>query len=201
MKLLNQELVFNLDSKKPTNLSGKFLIASPHCFLNDVFSRSLIYVASHSQQGTVGLIINHLINRVSCCSLLKMLKDNTEVHDLVIPVHLGGPVEPERGFILHSIDYDKNLLLKLHNDLAVSSNVSILKDIANGNGPERSLFIMGYTGWEANQLEREIENNLWIISEANPDLIFSTNCDIKWKLALKRLGIQGSLFCSQYGHG
>lgn len=190
-------LTFDVRSNK-NNLTGKFLIATPYSFLHDVFYRSVIYITAHdTKNGSLGLIINNLISKMSCKHLLKMLKSDTNhIPDTIIPVHLGGPVDPERGFILHTTDYTQSMLYKMNDNLAVSSCVEILSDISNNKGPEKSLFIMGYTSWEVGQIEKEIENNLWLVSEAHEELIFSDNNETKWKLALKKLGIYGDMFCN-----
>ena len=112
------------------NLSGKILIASPFVLFGDVFHRSIIYVLSHTKDGSVGLIVNHLVNKVKFKALFQIIKnnsfDNNKKDDLTIPVYLGGPVELERGFFLHSNDYDKNVLFNFHDNLSVSSNIEIL---------------------------------------------------------------------------
>ena len=108
-------------------LAGKFLIASPYSSMSDVFNKSLIYVASHSDSGAVGMVVNHLVHSESQLqNILKAIKDNKKVQEMKLPVFLGGPVETERGFVLHTAEYNQNLLLKFPDDLAVSSNVSIL---------------------------------------------------------------------------
>ncbi len=193
--------MFNLDSSKNFNsLAGKFLIANPYMNFNDVFHKSVIYLASHTEQGAIGLIVNHLVNTLPYKTVFKMLKSDTDVEDLTLPVYLGGPVEPDRGFVLHSSEYSKNLLFKFEDTLAVSSNLQILQDMAHGLGPINSLFIMGYTGWAPGQLENELENNHWIISSADLELLFSNNNDHKWDSALTRLGIDRSFYSSQLGH-
>jgi putative transcriptional regulator len=185
------------------NLSGKILIASPFMLFGDVFHRSIIYVLSHTKEGSVGLIVNHLVNKMRFKSLFHIIQDTSIDNidnNLMIPVYLGGPVELERGFFLHSNDYDKNVLFNFHDDLAVSSNVEILKDIYGGSGPKNSLFIIGYTGWEAGQLELELENNLWIISDYDPSLVFSSSPEQKWHQALHYLGIEDTYFASKAGN-
>ncbi len=194
------KLFMNGNGSSLEDLTGKFLIASPYSFGSDVFNKSLIYVVSHSEKGAMGMIVNHMVNRVPANSLLKLFKDETNVSELVLPIYLGGPVEPERGFILHSCEYDKNLLLKVESDLAVSSNIEILKDIALGAGPKRSLFVLGYTGWDAGQLEREIQNNMWIVSDSSKDLIFSETTEDKWSAALYKMGIDNTNFAPHAGH-
>ncbi len=182
------------------NLSGKFLIASPYIVFNAPFNKSIIYIASHTKEGSVGLIVNRLVNRMPFNSVLKMLQDDGFALDASLPIYVGGPTEPERGFILHSDEYDRNLLIKLsENHLAVSSNVEILKDIAHGNGPENSLFVLGYTSWGPEALEQEISKNMWLISDYNKTLMFSSNDDKKWDRALVDLGIDNSLFYATPG--
>lgn len=183
-----------------SNLSGKILIASPYVLQGDVFNKSLIYLLSHTKDGSIGLIVNHLVNYTPFKALFKITNDTTISNDLTLPVYLGGPIELDRGFFLHSTDYDKNLLFKFHDNLALSSNTGILKDIAAGVGPQKSLFIIGYTSWGAGQLEFELENNLWIASDYDQDLIFSEIIEQKWQVALKRLGIDNSHFASTFGH-
>ena len=186
-----------------TNLSEKILIASPYVLQGDVFHKSLIYILSHTKDGSIGLIVNHLVNRTPFKTLFKVMNDKDNIipnNDLILPVYLGGPLELDRGFFLHSADYDKNLLFKFQDNLAVSSNTGILKDIAAGAGPKKSLFIIGYTSWKAGQLETELENNLWIVSDYDQDLIFSEEIEQKWHIALKRIGVDDSYFASIIGH-
>ena len=183
------------------NLSGKFLIASPYSSLNDVFNKAVIYVASHTNQGSAGMIVNRIVNKMPFQSMMRLLKDDTKTGDeLIIPIYMGGPVEAERGFILHTAEYDKNLLLKLPDNIAVSSNLEILKDIANGLGPANSLFVLGYTGWGPGQLEEEIRHNIWIVSDCDKNLMFSPNDETKWDAALGRIGINNALFAPGMGH-
>ena len=173
-----------------SNLTGKVLIASPFAMEGNVFHKSLIYVVKHTNEGSIGLIFNHPINNAPANSLFKKLDSKIDAVDLELDIHLGGPIEVERGFFLHTSEYSKNLLFDPSDrNLAVSSNAQILQDIANGIGPRNSLFIIGYTGWGLGQLEFELENNLWIISEPEHDLIFLKDSAQKWNKALGLLGI------------
>lgn len=184
-----------------TNLSGKILIASPYMLQGDVFHKSLIYVLSHTPEGSIGLIVNHPVNRMPMKSLFKALDKDMEVGgDLSLPIYLGGPIELEKAFLLHSGEYDKNLLFKFQDNLAVSSNAEILKDLAKGSGPASSMFIVGYTVWKQGELETELEDNFWLVTDCDKDLIFSEMNDQKWNTALKKLGIEDSQFASQIGH-
>jgi len=179
-----------------SNLTGKVLIATPFAMEGNVFHKSLIYVVKHTDEGSVGLIFNHTVNNASVDTLFKKIGIDTD--GLELNVHLGGPVEVARGFFLHSTEYSKDPLFNAEgNALAVSSNPEILKDIAEGAGPANSLFIIGYTGWNAGQLELELEHNLWLISEPDHDLIFQADSEKKWSKALGKLGISPSDFVEQ----
>jgi putative transcriptional regulator len=176
-----------------SNLTGKILIASPFAMEGNVFHKSLIYVIKHTNEGSVGLIFNHPINNAPANSLFKKIDSKINTGDLNLDIHLGGPVEVERGFFLHTSEYNKNLLFNpAQSDLAVSSNAQILQDIADGTGPQNSIFIVGYTGWSAGQIEFELEHNLWLISEPNHDLIFLESPEDKWSKALATLGISST---------
>lgn len=178
-----------------SNLTGKILIASPFAMEGNVFHKSLIYVIKHTSEGSVGLIFNHPVNNAPANTLFKKIDTNINTDNLNLDIHLGGPVEIERGFFLHTGEYTKNLLFNpADSNLAVSSNSQILQDIADGTGPQKNIFIIGYTGWSAGQLEFELENNLWLIAEPNHDLIFEENPKDKWGKALATLGISTNDF-------
>lgn len=182
------------------SLAGKFLISSPYAFANDVFNKSLIYIISHSEEtGAIGLIVNRMVNKLPANTVLKLFKDGENESSLSMPIYSGGPVEPERGFVLHSKEYTKTALLHADNNLAISSNIEILRDIAHGQGPEHSMVILGYSGWTPGQLEGEIEKNMWIISDSSKDIIFS-DISNKWDLALNELGIDDASFSPRAGH-
>ena len=178
-----------------SNLTGKILIASPFTMEGNVFHKSLIYVIKHCSEGSIGLIVNRPIKNSPASSIFGQIYEDDTLKNLNLDIHIGGPVEVERGFFLHSGDYNKNLLFQpSKGELAVSSNVQILKDIAEGNGPKESIFVIGYTGWAVGQLDFEMENNLWIIAEPQKELIFSHDNSNKWTKALNNLGISSNYF-------
>ncbi|MDN3030982.1 MAG: YqgE/AlgH family protein [Candidatus Tisiphia sp.] len=187
----------NENNKIFDNFSGKVLIATPY-MLDGIFNKSLVYMLSHTAEGAMGLIFNNLVNHIEIKSFFKISDD--QVGNIMMPIYLGGPVEHDRGFFLHSDDYNENLLLKFQNHLAVSSNPQIPHDIASGNGPKNSLFIIGYTSWKAGQLEAEIKDNLWIITDCDKDFIFSGRPEHKWHNALQNLGIKESHFTLRMGN-
>lgn len=178
-----------------SNLTGKILIASPYTMEGNVFHQSLIYVVHHNADGAVGFIFNRLINNAPVNNLFKQIDPTIDLSMLNLDIHIGGPVELERGFFLHSADYDKNLLFKAEGaEIAISSNLEILKDITSGKGPKSNMFIIGYTGWSSGQMELELQSNLWIVLEPDKDLIFSSDNNSKWIKALGKLGIDSTDF-------
>ncbi len=178
-----------------SDLTGKILIASPFAMEGNVFHKSLIYVIKHANEGSIGLIFNRPVRSALANSLFNKVDTNFNFDDLELNIHIGGPVEVERGFFLHSSEYDKNLLFNPNQgELAVSSNVQILQDIATGIGPKNSIFIVGYTGWGSGQLDFELENNLWIIADPDKELIFSENDSDKWAKALNIVGVSSNDF-------
>ncbi|MFK7967788.1 MAG: YqgE/AlgH family protein [Rickettsiaceae bacterium] len=179
-----------------SNLTGKILIATPYTMENNIFHQSLVYIVHHGIEGSIGFIINRPItNEISLKNLLKKTDSNIDISSLNLEILIGGPIKLERGFFLHSAEYDKNLLFKPENsDLAVSSNVEILQDITAGIGPKLNMFTIGYTAWNAGQIEFEIQNNLWLITKANKELIFGAEPSSKWLSAITNLGIDSSDF-------
>ena len=161
----------------------------------NVFHKSLIYVIKHTNEGSIGLIFNRPVRSALANNLFNKVDTNFNFDNLELNIHIGGPVEVERGFFLHSSEYDKNLLFNPNQgELAVSSNVQILQDIATGIGPKNSIFIVGYTGWGSGQLDFELENNLWIIADPDKELIFSENDSDKWAKALNIVGVSSNDF-------
>ena len=178
-----------------SNLTGKILIASPYTMEDNIFYQSIVYIVHHSDQGSVGFLVNRLIKNPPVNRLFKKAEFKLDLNMLNLKIHIGGPLELERGFFLLSAEYNKNLLFKLENsELAVSSNIEILKDITSGSGPKHSIFAIGYTGWGAGQLELEIQNNLWLLSEPDYDIIFGDDHTTKWSNALAKLNIDDTGF-------
>lgn len=183
------------------NLARKLLIASPNRPMDEVFSKSVIYVTTHESDGAIGLVINKVVNKVPFDVIVKMTDKNPSgVLDGLLPIYLGGPLNPEKGFLLHSTDYNKNLMLKCSDDLAISSNTQILSDIATGCGPQNVIFVLGCTIWAKGQIDEEISKDMWIVSEAYNDVIFAEDNNTKWQLALKKTGIDDRMFSGHRGY-
>jgi putative transcriptional regulator len=172
------------------------------------FSRSVIYVCAHSSEGAMGIIINQRAPNISFTELLEQLKIVPNQERISLPsalnamdVHLGGPVETGRGFVLHSADYFKaESTLPINDSVCLTATIDILRDIAKGSGPDKALLALGYAGWAPGQLEDEIQSNGWLNCPANPELVFDQAVDRKYNRALDSLGVDPSHLVSDSGH-
>ncbi len=156
----------------------------------------------------MGLIINHRANHISFPDLLERLgiipkgaEDGFSADLFERQVHVGGPVETSRGFVLHSPDYyANNSTLSIDGHVSLTASIDILKAIAAGEGPDRSILALGYAGWSAGQLESEIQANGWLHCPADPDLVFDQDHETKYNRALAKIGIDPSHLVSDAGH-
>jgi putative transcriptional regulator len=181
-------------------LDGKILLAMPN-MADTRFDRSVIYVCSHDESGAMGIVINNSFDNLTFSDLLDQLDieiEGSEVPDLVM--HSGGPVEPGRGFVLHSADYVQESTLVVSERLALTATVDILRAIAHGVGPHHHILALGYAGWGAGQLEKEIQENSWLTAEADDEIIFNTDLEQKWPRTMAMLGINISMLSSESGH-
>ncbi len=192
-------------------LDGKLLIAMP--LMQDTrFAKSVIYVCAHSEKGAMGLIINQIHDKLTFSELLMRLdvlkseerKETTETVQSTndIPIHVGGPVETGRGFVLHTSDYFiHDTTLPIDTDICLTATIDILKSMARGKGPNRTLMALGYSGWDAGQLDSEIQANGWLWCDADPDLVFFPDTDQKYDMAMDTLGISADqLLHGEGGH-
>jgi putative transcriptional regulator len=187
-------------------LDGQLLIAMP-VMTDKRFARSVIYMCAHSKDGAMGLIINQRAANIDFPDLLERL-GLTAVETgagaegkKTRTVHVGGPVESGRGFVLHSADYQvHDQTLQIDSSVCLTATIDILKAIAGGAGPDRSILALGYAGWSAGQLESEIAANGWLNCPADPDLVFSSDLERKYDRALAKLGVDLSHLVSDIGH-
>ena len=187
-------------------LDGQLLIAMP-IMTDRRFARSVVYMCAHSKDGAMGLIINQRASHIDFPDLLDRLglapaKAEPASGDLAMPpVHVGGPVETGRGFVLHSSDYVSNdSTLQIDASVSLTATVDILKAIAAGDGPNRSILALGYASWSPGQLESELAANGWLNCPADPDLVFSPDLDRIYTRALAKLGVDLSHLVSDVGH-
>ena len=188
-------------------LDGQLLIAMP-LMSDQRFARSVVYLCAHSEDGAMGLIINQRAPHISFPDLLERLgivpsdtKDGLSNEILTMSIHVGGPVETGRGFVLHSSDYFANdSTLPIENGVCLTATIDILKAIAAGEGPGQAILALGYAGWSPGQLESEIQANGWLNCPADTDLIFDPDVESKYTRAFAKIGIDPSHLVSDAGH-
>lgn len=185
--------------KKSGYLEGSLLVATP--LLNgSCFEKSVIYMCAHSETGAMGILINQALSNVKCVDVLGQVGINlSEISFSNTPVYFGGPVESAKGFILHTSDYMIGSTQVMRDNISLTSTVDILRDMAKGKGPHKRIFALGYAGWSAGQIEKEIKENSWINIPANENLIFDADNNIKWKQAAGSLGIDFNSYSLSVG--
>lgn len=179
---------------------NQLLLATP-LLQGSCFQHAVIFVCAHDEQGAMGIIINHKIENLTQRDLFKQFSLPEGDLRVDMPVFFGGPVDMQRGFIIHTYEGSppKDSLL-CENNIAVNSSIDLLRDIASGNRPKHSLLALGYAGWAAGQLEKEIEENSWITVPATLDLIFSNANEDKWEKASQAHGIDLHKLSIHSGH-
>ncbi|MHA6492058.1 YqgE/AlgH family protein [Pseudomonas borbori] len=188
-----------MKANSPSYLSQHFLIAMPH-MADPNFAHTVTYLVEHNAQGAMGLIINRP-NGLNLADVLEQLRPDEDPPVICqgLPIFSGGPVQTDRGFVLHPAGPQFQATLAL-GDLALSTSQDVLFAIADGSGPEKYLITLGYAGWEAGQLESELSENTWLTCPAAPDILFDLPFDQRLNAAAARLGVNLSLLTSQVGH-
>jgi putative transcriptional regulator len=185
------------------NLTNQFLIAMPG-MAGDTFAGTVIYMCEHTDKGALGLVINKPID-IKLKNLFEKVELTLDRDDLAEePVYFGGPVQTERGFVLHErLDSDGghyNSSLKIPGGLEMTTSKDVLEALSNGVGPRKVLVTLGYSGWGAGQLEDEMGRNSWINVSAAPEIIFDTPVEQRYDKALSLLGIDARMLSQEAGH-
>lgn len=180
-------------------LTGQLLIAMPQ-MQDPRFARTVIYMCAHTADGAMGLVVNKLLDSVSFEELLEQLNIDKPGRAPDIRVHFGGPVETGRGFVLHSADYVQNNTMLVSDNVALTATIDILRDLAAGGGPKRSILALGYAGWGAGQLDAEIQANGWLSAPADDAIVFDADLEQKWERAIGKLGVDFSMLSGEAGH-
>ena len=188
-------------------LDGQMLVAMPG-MTDERFARTVIYLCAHSEEGAMGIVINRAAPKIKFPELLVQLDVIEKDQAIQLPtsagsmqVLKGGPVETGRGFVLHSSDFFiENSTLAIDESISLTATIDILRAIADGSGPASALLALGYAGWQAGQLELEMQGNGWLNVPADISLIFDTALDSKYVRAVSNLGIYLSRLSPQAGH-
>lgn len=182
-----------------TSLSNQFLIAMPG-LADPNFARSVTLLWQHNEEGAVGLVINRL-SPLNLAEVLAHLEIRSARQELAqTPVHTGGPVQPECGFVLHEPCGRFDSSLQISPELCITTSRDILTTIASGSGPRRAFLALGYAGWGAGQLEQEIKHNAWLHAPADPRVIFDLPVEQRWEAAASLAGIDVRMLTDYAGH-
>ncbi len=188
------------------NLTNQFLIAMPGMG-DGTFAGAVIYMCEHTENGALGLVINKPID-ITLKNLFEKVELSLDREEFAaLPVYFGGPVQTERGFVLHealvvegSDEIPYNSSLKIEGGLEMTTSKDVLEAISSGSGPKKVLITLGYSGWAAGQLEDEMSRNGWINVEAEPGIIFDTPVGERYGKALSLLGIDAGMLSVDAGH-
>ena len=183
-----------------TSLANHFLIAMPE-LASPFFAQSVSYICEHNDEGAMGFVINHPMD-VTISELFDQIdiKHIAAFRNCNQHVLSGGPVEPERGFVLHTGSPSWGTSMPVTPEISVTTSFDILEAIGNNRGPEKFLLALGYAGWSAGQLDNEILENSWLSSPANNELLFNNDCEDCWQQAAKLIGIDLHQLHNQAGH-
>ncbi len=180
------------------SLTGHFLISTPQ-MPDPRFQEQVIYLCAHNQEGAMGLVINNPSREITLLDVLHGANMPIPEGQLP-PVYIGGPVELDAGFILHSSEYRKGLGLEVTPEVILSRDAGVLEDISRGTGPAHYLFMLGYAGWAPGQIEAELVDNSWLTVPGDIEVLFETPDAMKWKKAAQKFGIDISTFGDMIGY-
>ncbi len=191
-------MLFQSENSHEGYLTGQLLVAMPA--MNDPrFSRAVIYVCVHNEDGAMGLVLNRLLTGMRFDDLLQQLNipvTGREDHK----IHFGGPVESSRGFVLHTLDYQQDITMETSAGIGMTATVDVLRAIAGGAGPKKAMLTLGYAGWGPGQLDAEMQHNHWLTVDPDENLVFDVALDRKWERAMAKLGVSVEMLSGVAGH-
>ena len=202
-QVAQDDLPVAVDDAITLDLSNHFLIAMPS-MTDPVFGGTVIYLCEHNAEGALGLIINKptdmtmqvLFERVDLKLEINPQRPTLPEH----PVMFGGPVQLERGFVLHSPLETFSSMMRVTDQIALTTSKDVLEAVAGGGGPGQLLVTLGCSGWSAGQLEEEIIRNGWLTVRADPSIIFDLPAEQRFTAAIRLLGIDPNMLASEAGH-
>jgi putative transcriptional regulator len=190
---------YNRPGMERVNLTQHFLIAMPN-MVDPHFAKTLTFVCEHNDQGALGVVVNRPID-MTLQVLLEQLSIPID-SDLfkAVPVHFGGPVQVDRGFVLHTPLGEWQSTLAVNSEIGLTTSKDILQAVARGEGPKQILVTLGYAGWAPGQLEHELSQNAWLTVQATPEVIFELPSEERLPAAMSLLGVDYARLSEQAGH-
>ena len=174
-------------SSAAATLVGRFLVAAPS-MPDERFQKSVVFMCKHDDEGALGIIVNNKVEDLPLGQVYRQLGIEVPPAAPEIPVLFGGPVETSRGLVLHSADYKRDETLMIDGGMALTASLEILKDMAGGSGPRKAWLALGHAGWAPGQLDREMQDNSWLVVDGDFELVFDEDLNGKWQRVLDRLG-------------
>jgi len=190
---------YNHFTMTSVDLTDHFLIAMPN-MVDPNFSRTLTYVCEHNDQGALGLVVNRPIDMTLAALLAQVSVPNPPSDLQKVAVHYGGPVQVDRGFVLHQPIGTWQSTLAVNGKIGLTTSKDILLAVGNGEGPNKLLVTLGYAGWAPGQLETELSQNAWLTVQASPEVMFDLPCEERLPAAMQLLGINFATLSDQAGH-
>ncbi len=190
--------IWAMKSAENLSLTGQILIAMPQ--MGDPrFNQSVIFLCAHTPDGAMGIVVNRPLNEPDFADLLKQLEIEPSPPGRRIGLCTGGPVDKNRGFVLHSTDWTTEGSMDVDGEHMLTSSLDILKAIAEGGGPKQCILALGYAGWDAGQLDEEFLQNAWLNAPADDQILFDTAHETKWARALAKLRINPGMLSGVAG--
>ena len=174
---------------------GNFLVALPG-LQGDFFQRTITLLIDHSSSGALGLVIN----KAADINLSDLVSDDFDLASVELPVLLGGPVEQDHLYFLHSTEKSYTDSYCINKDVTLTTSKELLDDLSKGHAPEHVVALMGYAGWAADQLEHEVGRGVWLIAPFDKDVIFATPLEERPLFAAKKMGVDLNLIVGDTGH-
>jgi len=183
------------------SLVGRFLVAAPS-MPDGRFKESVVFICKHDDDGALGIIVNNKVEDLPLGQVYKQLGIEVPETEAERPVLFGGPVQTARGLVLHSADYKRDETLLIDGGMALTASIEILKDMAAGSGPKQAWLALGHSGWAPGQLDREMQDNAWLVVDGDANLVFDADLPAKWQRALDRLsgGLTGRFDPASFSH-
>lgn len=182
-----------------SSLANQFLIAMPGT-RDPLFKRSVAFVCQHGEDGAMGLLVNRL-SEYRLGDVLAQMNIKSDLSRISeAPVLIGGPVQPERGFVLHSPPGDWESSYKVSERLCVTTSRDVLAAMAEGNGPAHAIVALGYAGWNPGQIENEVKENAWLTTAADESILFRTPLETRWEAAANLVGVNIASLTDYAGH-
>lgn len=171
-------------------LTGQLLVAAPN-MPDPRFAKTVIFLVRHNEKGAMGLVVNRVLGVGSAAQIAEGAGAGSKIvdHGAKLRIHYGGPVQPMRGYVLHSGDYAEKDTLAVTDKVSVTAAAQILRDIAEGHGPDQVFLAVGYAGWGPGQLEAEIAHRDWVVIPSDAGIVFGADMAVKWRRAMDQHGI------------